>query len=181
MDPPYKKPCKDLADKVAENVIEFLHGTDMARLRAYEEHFETNKARYPRQLCGTCLVPIREGIREMCINTNCKLLWCKRPYCVPPVFLTHACSTFSYVCSQKCADESRCIVNGCQELICDLCRQLCTMCLDVVCRNHIRVCDRFFNNGHDDDFRERSICVMCLDSMRRKGDNSSDSQEDDEN
>lgn len=53
MYPPHKKACKDLADKVAQNVIEFLHGSDMARLRAFEEHFETNKARYHRQLCET--------------------------------------------------------------------------------------------------------------------------------
>lgn len=58
------------------------------------------------------------------------------------------------------------------------------MCLDDICRNHIRVCDRFHNYVNDDDLRKRSICVMCLDSMRRKGDDSSaesDSQEDDEN
>lgn len=175
MEPPHKKSAQNLADHVAEKVIDFLHGNDMSRLQAFIDYFQDNSNKYPRQLCATCLVPIDDE-RGMCANTSCKRLWCRRPYCTPPTYRTHECVSgagcYPYVCSETCAQACKCGYRDCTEIICEHCQKECTLCMEFVCLNHVKYSDNFAPLSNEECCRTPYVCHTCFENLRQRDEDS---------
>lgn len=171
MESPLKKPAKDLAEKVAQHVIHFLHSKDMQRLNAFIRHFEDVDTDTP--ICEYCRVPFdpdddENDTRRSCASMGCEAEWCGKPWCTPSFAHVHTCSSgskqYTFYCSAECLEEASCpdCVNHCNH-----CARRCTMCYEFHCNAKTRVCENFQYDNNDNGSRWDKVCDTCYNSMRR--------------
>ena len=138
---------KDMANKVADIVIEKGLGKDLILL---QQHKKVKRAEQDGRVSLSCHVcnmlfdPLEPGMKP-CTTKDCIEVWCGRTNLCDLTFPCKGCKRFT--CA-GCVDNFAC--NECGASKCGICLQVCSECENIYCAEHFiqdRLCCKCFDQN----------------------------------